>query len=165
MRILAPPGSRRDWVREMLGDRVEFVDWAPREKYLGFYNAIDVGLDTLPYNGHTTSLDSHWMGVPVVTMIGSTVVGRGGLSEMSNLGLSELVGKTEDDYVKIAVALAGDLGKLASLRASLRDRMRTSPLMDGKRFTREIEKAYRDMWRRWCAKASGAGGGAGDSIQ
>ena len=66
----------------------------PRPQYLELYHGIDVGLDTFPYNGHTTSLDSFWMGVPVVTLVGQTVVGRAGLSQLTNLGLPELVGHT-----------------------------------------------------------------------
>jgi predicted O-linked N-acetylglucosamine transferase (SPINDLY family) len=96
------------------------------------------------------------MGVPVVTLVGRTVVGRAGLSQLTNLGLSELVGRTEGDFVRIAVDLAGDLPRLAQLRAGLRDRMRRSPLMDAARFARGVEAAYREMWRRWCETGAGA---------
>ena len=116
------------------------------------YQRIDVGLDTFPYNGHTTSLDSFWMGVPVITLVGQTVVGRAGLSQLSNLGLQELIAQTPEQYVSIAAALAGDLPRLSQLRATLRERMQGSPLMDARRFARNIEAAYREMWRRWCAK-------------
>jgi len=150
MVILAPLGSRRDWVRKTLGNRVDFVQRQPRAKYLAFYNRIDIGLDTLPYNGHTTSLDSLWMGVPVVTMIGKTVVGRAGFSQLSNLGLTELVANAEGEFVEIAAKLAGDWERLLHLRSSLRDRMRGSALMDGKRFAGGVEKAFRGMWRRYC---------------
>ncbi len=150
MVILSPLGPRRDWVRKTLGDRVEFVQRQSRAKYLAFYNRIDIGLDTLPYNGHTTSLDSLWMGVPVVTMIGKTVVGCAGFSQLSNLGLRELVAKTEGEFVEIAVKLAGDWDRLSELRASLRHRMRGSALMDGKRFAGEVEKAFRGKWEEWC---------------
>src|SRR5207249_4132197 len=117
----------------------------PRPEYLMHYHQIDVALDTLPYNGHTTSLDSFWMGVPVVTMVGKTIVGRAGLSQLSNLGLTELIAETPEQFVRIAAELAADLPRLSLLRATLRQRMQTSPLMDGPRFTRNIESAYRGM--------------------
>ena len=66
-------------------DRIELIARRPRLQYLELYHRIDVGLDTFPYNGHTTSLDSYWMGVPVVTLVGQTVVGRAGLSQLTNL--------------------------------------------------------------------------------
>jgi predicted O-linked N-acetylglucosamine transferase (SPINDLY family) len=107
-------------------------------------------LDPFPYGGHTTSLDAFWMGVPVISLAGAQIVSRAGLSQLSNLGLRELVAFTEDDYVRIAGELAADLPRLAELRAALRSRMETSVLMDGERFARGIERAYRAMWRHWC---------------
>jgi predicted O-linked N-acetylglucosamine transferase (SPINDLY family) len=118
---------------------------------VGIYHEIDLGLDTFPYNGHTTSLDSYWMGVPVVTLAGKTVVGRAGVSQLTNLGLTELIARTPQEYIEIAAQLAGDLLRLAELRRTLRDRMRASPLMDAPGFTRGIESAYRKMWKTWCA--------------
>jgi protein O-GlcNAc transferase len=114
------------------------------------YHRIDIGLDTLPYNGHTTSLDPFWMGVPVITLPGQTVVGRAGVSQLMNLRLPELIAEAPDQFVSIAVELANNLSRLRKLRATLRDRMQNSPLMESPRFTRNIEAAYRDMWRRWC---------------
>jgi predicted O-linked N-acetylglucosamine transferase (SPINDLY family) len=148
--LLAPPGSPRDWVRKTLGNRVDFVSRRPRRQYLEYYDRIDLGLDTLPYNGHTTSLDSLWMGVPVVTLVGKTLVGRAGLSQLTNLGLSELSARTPEEFVKLAADWAGDLPRLAELRGTLRDRMAASPLMDAKLFARDIETAYRSMWQTWC---------------
>jgi predicted O-linked N-acetylglucosamine transferase (SPINDLY family) len=155
--LLCPPGNARQWVlAEMLkhsiaADRIGFVPKLPRGRYLEVYHQIDIALDTLPYNGHTTSLDALWMGVPVVTLVGKTIVGRAGFSQLSNLGLTELVAETPEQYVTIAADLAGDVDRLKRLRAGLRDRMRNSPLMDAVQFTRDIESAYRRMWRTWCA--------------
>jgi predicted O-linked N-acetylglucosamine transferase (SPINDLY family) len=114
------------------------------------YHRIDLGLDTLPYNGHTTSLDALWMGVPTVTAIGRTVVGRAGFSQLSNLNLTELVAYTPEDFIRIAVELSGDLPRLRALRAGLRDRMLQSPIGNSVLFTRNIEAAYRWMWKTWC---------------
>jgi predicted O-linked N-acetylglucosamine transferase (SPINDLY family) len=115
------------------------------------YQRLDIALDTFPYNGHTSSLEALWMGVPVVSLVGETPVSRAGLSQLSNLGLPELVAHSESEYVHIAECLASDLSRLAELRSTLRDRMRGSVLMDAPRFARQIEKAYREMWRAWCS--------------
>jgi predicted O-linked N-acetylglucosamine transferase (SPINDLY family) len=131
--------------------RVEFVEYQPREAYLRTYHRIDIGLDTFPYNGHTTSLDAYWMGIPVVTLCGQMAVSRAGFSQYSNLGLTELVAHDPKEFARIAVDLANDLPRLRELRSTLRDRMATSPLMDGKQFARDVEAAFRTMWRKWCA--------------
>jgi len=131
-------------------DRIEFLDHQPRHEYLATYHRIDVCLDTLPYNGGATSLDAFWMGAPVVTLVGKTVMGRAGLSFAMNLGMSELVARTPGDFVRIAVELTSDLPRLGTLRAGLRKRMRESPLMDGRRFAGNMEQLYRGIWRRWC---------------
>jgi len=154
--LLCPEGSHRQSFLDVLQregfdpDRVELIARRPRLQYLELYHRIDVGLDTFPYNGHTTSLDSFWMGVPVITLVGRTVVGRAGLSQLTNLGLPELIARTPEQYVQIATDLAGGLPRLAELRRTLRARMQASPLMDAPRFTRNIEAAYRQMWRNWC---------------
>ncbi|MGA2440076.1 MAG: tetratricopeptide repeat protein [Tepidisphaeraceae bacterium] len=156
--ILCPKGSRRQPLLDMLQregiqlDRIELVAYCPRRQYLELYRRIDVGLDTFPYNGHTTSLDSFWMGVPIITLVGQTVVGRAGISQLTNLGLTELIAHTPEQYVQAAAALASDLPRLAELRRTLRPRMQASPLMDAPRFARNIETAYREMWRTWCAQ-------------
>jgi predicted O-linked N-acetylglucosamine transferase (SPINDLY family) len=156
--LLAPRGVARERILKALSqsgieaDRVEFVDRTSRRKYLDYYHRIDVGLDTLPYNGHTTSLDAMWMGVPLVTRVGQTVVGRGGWSQLSNLKLTELAGHDDEQFVRIAVDLASDLPRLTELRRALRKQMMSSPLMDPKGFARGMEGAYRAMWREWCDK-------------
>ena len=155
--LLADEGSHRQRtlaVLEGLGvsrQRVSFAAKRPRAEYLELYQQIDLGLDTLPYNGHTTSLDSYFLGVPVVTLVGRTVVGRAGYSQLMNLGMPELIARTPDQYVRLVAELASDLDRLAGLRAVLRGRMQASPLMDGAAFARDIEAAYRQMWRHWCA--------------
>ncbi len=126
---------------------IEFLPNASRGQYMNYYHRIDIGLDTLPYNGHTTSLDSFWMGVPVVTLIGATVAGRAGFSQLTNLGLSELVARSPEQYVQTIKALAEDLPRLIDLRGQLRERMLRSPLTDARRFARSVEGAYENMWR------------------
>ncbi len=156
--LLAPKTAFRQRVRDWLGevdiksDRIDFATPCTRKEYLAIYRRIDIGLDTLPYNGHTTSLDSFWMGVPVVTRIGRTVVGRAGLSQCANLDLRELVARSDEEFVQIASGLARDLSRLAGLRSKLRERMRLSPLCDSAGFARAVESAYRQVWREYCSR-------------
>jgi predicted O-linked N-acetylglucosamine transferase (SPINDLY family)/predicted SAM-dependent methyltransferase len=121
-------------------------DDASHVEHMARYNNIDIALDPFPYNGTTTTLDALWMGVPVITLEGASHVGRVGVSQMSNLGLQELIAKNQDDYVNIAVELAGNIEKLSALRAGMRERMLASPLMNVERFTRNLEQGYEQMW-------------------
>ncbi len=156
--LRAPRGQARDHILARLQQegiaeaRIEFVDRVPRQQYLSLYHRIDLGLDPLPYNGHTTSLDAFWMGVPTLTLLGKTVVGRAGWSQLCNLGLQELAAETPEQYVALAAQWAEDWPRLQEFRGTLRQRMQQSPLMDGNRFARHVEQAYRHMWRRWCAQ-------------
>jgi len=150
-------GSHQNDVRQALGvepERVEFVGFLPTQPYMELHNRIDIALDPFPYAGGTTTCDALWMGVPVVTLAGQTAVGRGGVSILNNVGLPELIARSPDEYLNIATKLAGDANRLTSLRSTLRERMRTSPLMDPNRFAREMESAYRQMWRTWCSSAA-----------
>jgi len=153
--ISSPAGSHRERTLEALeregveGRRVEFVALQPLREYLELYHRLDIALDTFPYNGGVTTCDALWMGAPVVSLAGETPVSRAGLSLLSNLGMPELVASSESEYVNIAERLAGDLPGLARLRESLRDRMKSSVLMDAPRFTRQVEQAYRQMWQAW----------------
>jgi predicted O-linked N-acetylglucosamine transferase (SPINDLY family) len=156
--LLAAEGSHRQETLDVLEledvkpDRVTFVAKLPRAQYLELYHRIDIGLDTFPYTGQTTSLDAFWLGVPVITLVGQTAVARAGLSLLINLGLPELIAETPEQFVSIAVELTNDLPRLRNLRKTLRDRLQASPLMDAPRFARNVEAAYREMWRRWCVR-------------
>ncbi len=155
--LLAPEGRHRDDVLRLLAqdgiaaERITFVAKQPRTRYLETYHQIDLGLDTLPANGHTTSLDSTWMGVPVLTLVGQRVIGRAGVSLLSNMAMPDFICATPEQFVSKAVKMSGDLESLSRLRAGLRTRMQQSPLMDATRFARNMENAFRDMWRTWCA--------------
>lgn len=155
--MLAPEGSARERVLNafaqdgIAADRIRFVGRQPRDNYLDTYHETDIALDTLPYNGHTTSLDAYWMGVPVVSLVGSTIVGRAGWSQLNNLGLPELAVWSESAFVERVAQLSGDLPRLAELRASLRGRMQGSALMNAPDFARAMEAAYRRCWQERCA--------------
>jgi predicted O-linked N-acetylglucosamine transferase (SPINDLY family) len=156
--LMCPGGSCRERVCDIFRtegiarERVSFVAFQPRAQYLQLYEKIDIGLDTFPANGHTTSLDAFFMGVPVVTLVGDTVLGRAGLSQLKNLNLLQLAAASRDQFVQTAADLAGDLPRLRELRETLRERMRTSPLMDAPRFAKNLESSYRWMWQRWCGE-------------
>lgn len=130
--------------------RIEFVATSPRHEYLGRFRSIDVCLDTLPFNGATTTLDGIWMGTPTLTIVGPTAAGRAGKHICNNLGLTELVANTSDEFVLKAVELTSDLVRLTELRRGLRARLTQSPLMDVQRFMVQLESVYREAWRNWC---------------
>jgi protein O-GlcNAc transferase len=147
MILLCPEGEHR---RKLSHLPIEFVEHRPREEYLKLYHRIDIGLDTFPYNGHTTSLDSLWMGVPVVSMEGNTAVSRAAISQTSNLGMkADWVGKTPEKFVKIAMRWANDLPNLNVLRNTLRKKMEKSPLMDRPRFAKNMEAIFRSVWAKY----------------
>ena len=118
--------------------------------HLEMYRQVDIGLDTYPYHGTTTTCEALWMGVPVVTLAGRTHVSRVGVSLLENARLGELVANSRESYVRLATALAEDRARLRQWRAGLREQVARSALTDAARFTRELEVAYRRMWRRWC---------------
>ena len=134
--------------------RIEFLSYLPLPDYLALHERIDINLDTFPYTGGTTSCHSLWMGVPVVTLAGRTVYSKLGKSLLRSVGLEDLAAESEDGYVEIAVALAGDLDRLERLRLGLRARVAQSPLTDNAGFTTNLEAAYRAMWRTWCTQTA-----------
>lgn len=118
-----------------------------QSNHLDRYNSIDIALDPFPYNGTTTTLDALWMGVPMIVLMGCNHVSRVGVSQMSNLGLPELIARDINDYVNIAAQLAGDIPRLVELRAGLRARLQNSPMMNVARFTKNLQDAYQAMWK------------------
>ena len=151
--LFCEPGLHRDRARLRMRDagldpeRMTFTD--STGDYFAKYRQIDVALDPFPYGGGMTTCDAIWMGIPVVTLLGKTGVGRGGTSILSNLGIPELIAQTPADYVRIAVELARDLSRLTDLRRNLRQRMIRSPLMNTRQFAADIESAYETMWQNW----------------
>ena len=128
-------------------DRIEFIPFSSRRNYLRQFQRLDISLDSFPCTGHTTSLDSLWMGVPVVTLVGQTLFSRAGWCQLSNLKMTELAGDTPERFIAIASTLAKDRPRLRQIRAQLRSIMEQSPLMNGPMFARDIESAYTQMWR------------------
>ncbi|HPF57642.1 MAG TPA: tetratricopeptide repeat protein [Candidatus Competibacteraceae bacterium] len=131
-------------------ERIEFIPPLAFDKYLACIAQVDLVLDPFPYNGGTTSIDALIMGVPLVTLAGDRSIARGGVSLLSNLGRVELIAATPQEYIGIVQQLANEPLRLAALRQGLRQQLAHSPLMDGARFTRNLEALYRQMWQTWC---------------
>jgi predicted O-linked N-acetylglucosamine transferase (SPINDLY family) len=131
-------------------DRIDVLP-APHSarEHLAQYAQVDIALDTYPYHGTTTTCESLWMGVPVVTLAGHTHAARVGVSLLANTGLHDWIAHTPDDYVSIAARAAADTAGLAALRSSLRQRLLASPLCDQPAFARRFESALRTMWTAW----------------
>lgn len=133
-------------------DRLDFRDRLPMREFLELHHQVDFLLDTFPYNGGTTSLLALWMGVPMVTLAGEGTVSRTGAGILQGVGLSRLVASSVEEYVTLAVSETSDLAALATLRQSLRAKLLPS-LEDPGIFTSQLEGAFRDIWRKWCAKS------------
>ncbi|MFZ2727674.1 MAG: hypothetical protein WAX77_15585 [Methylococcaceae bacterium] len=120
-------------------DRILFIPI--RGSHLQYYNLIDIALDSFPHVGGTTTCESLWMGVPVITLIGSGIYERLSYSNLVNAGLAELCASRVEDYIKIAVDLAHDKAKREYLRFNLRTQIRNNPLGQTEQFVRNFEAA------------------------
>ena len=139
-------------------DRVELIAQAStRAEHLALYGRVHVALDSIPYNGTTTTCEALWMGVPVVALLGDRHASRVSASLLSAAGHPEWVAGDADGFVRIAASLAGDLPRLASIRASLREELRASQLLDSKAYAQRFHVAIRECWRTWCASQRPAG--------
>lgn len=137
--------------RGIAAERVQVTGWLQEGlEHLQTYHQVDIVLDTFPYHGTTTTCETLWMGVPVVTLAGAAHLSRVGVSLLQNVGLADLAARSREEYVARAVELAEDLPRLETLRRTLRQRMQASPLMDGAAYARDVEGAYRTMWQAWC---------------
>jgi predicted O-linked N-acetylglucosamine transferase (SPINDLY family) len=121
-------------------------------KYLSLHHHIDLGLDTFPYNGGTTTSYSLWMGVPVVTLQGIRVAMRSGRGVLGEAGLNQFVAQTPEDYIRNAIDWAERPHDLQALRQSLRGRVRISDASEQIQQAAEFGDALRTMWRAWCAQ-------------
>jgi predicted O-linked N-acetylglucosamine transferase (SPINDLY family)/predicted SAM-dependent methyltransferase len=132
-------------------DRVTLLTYSTLlEEHLGLYEHIDICLDTVPYNGTTTTCEALWMGVPVITLAGDRHVSRVSASLLTNAGMSEFVARSAEDFARIATDLAADYGRLGRMRAEMRERLAASPLLDAAAMARELEVAFHGLWHQWC---------------
>jgi predicted O-linked N-acetylglucosamine transferase (SPINDLY family) len=123
----------------------------PMETYLALHHGVDICLDTIPYNGGTTTQHALWMGVPTLTVAGTTPAGRQGAGILARVGLDEFIAADTADFVAKGVRWAAELGALAELRGDLRERCRQSPSHQPDVLVRALDTALRRMWTRWCA--------------
>jgi protein O-GlcNAc transferase len=159
LQLVAPPDQHVHWQRVVTesfsahginAERLQVLNAGPRAAYLATYQQVDIALDPFPYTGGTTTAEALWMGVPVLTLAGKSFLARQGVGLLANAGLPEWIAEDPDDYVRRAVSHAGDLPRLASLRAGMREQVLASPLFDAPRFARHFEEALRGVWRKWC---------------
>ena len=143
--------SRKFVERGIPSERVDFRYHHPSNNYFNVHNEVDIQLDVFPYTGGTTIFESLWMGVPVLTLAGRGMAERVGASTLHRVNLSEFITTNLDDYLDRAVALAGNLDRLAEIQAGLRE-VTLNTVCDGTGFTRCLEEAYRTMWRKWCMR-------------
>jgi predicted O-linked N-acetylglucosamine transferase (SPINDLY family) len=129
--------------------RLIFAPRVPKpEDHLARYRLADLFLDTLPYNAQTTASDALWAGVPVITCLGTTFVGRVAATLLNAIGLPELITHSLPEYEALALKLAMERQVLADIKAKLARNRGTHPLFDTDRFRRHLEAAYTAMWER-----------------
>ena len=159
--VLSDPGCRAALAERCAKaglpmDRLALLPGSPtRQEHLVQYGAIDIALDTFPYHGTTTTCEALWMGVPVVPLVGEQHHSRVGLSVLSSINATAWAAMDKADYIEKAVALTSDPAALRATRHSLRDTMRRSPLLDGRRLARDLEKALETIWGRSPADPAG----------
>ncbi|RQH06066.1 tetratricopeptide repeat protein [Paraburkholderia dinghuensis] len=132
-------------------ERFDFRSRGSIPVFLQQHYAVDVCLDSIPFGGLTTALQSLWMGVPTLTLAGETVPGRSGATAMGHAGLEQFVASDPQDFVQRGVALANEIPMLAELRATMRERCLASPMFQPDVVAQSVSRALRTMWQRWCA--------------
>jgi predicted O-linked N-acetylglucosamine transferase (SPINDLY family) len=130
-------------------ERLEFVSNMPTLQFLHKLQEVDISLDPFPVNGATTTCESLWLGIPVLTLVGDRFLTRAGLSVLSAANMQEFASFTSDEFIEKIIALTKDLPRLAEIRANLRDRLRASPLLDQAQFTLDLEALYQQMWQKF----------------
>jgi predicted O-linked N-acetylglucosamine transferase (SPINDLY family) len=131
-------------------DRLRFFPWDPDE-YTHRANLLiaDVVLDTYPYNGATTTLETLWMGLPLVTRVGDIFSARNSYAFMMNVGVTEGIAWNDAEYVDWGIRLGTDAGLRQQVAWKLKQSRQSSPLWNAKQFTREMETAYQQMWANY----------------
>ncbi|MBE9163753.1 O-linked N-acetylglucosamine transferase, SPINDLY family protein [Tychonema sp. LEGE 06208] len=134
-------------------DRLRFLQLTGTEgEHRANLGIADVVLDTYPYNGATTTMETLWMGVPMVTRVGEQFAARNSYTMMMNAGISEGIAWTDEEYVEWGIRLGKDAVLRQQISWKLRQSRQTAPLWNGKQFTRELEKAYEQMWQIYVEK-------------
>jgi predicted O-linked N-acetylglucosamine transferase (SPINDLY family) len=140
--------KREAETRGVASSRLIFAPRANPDAHLARHAAADLFLDTLPCNAHTTASDALWAGLPLVTSTGTTFAGRVAASLLTAVGLPELITRSLEEYESTAMKLAQTPVALSQIRAKLQAARKSSPLFKTERFTRDLEAAFAEMWRR-----------------
>ncbi len=139
--------------RGVAADRLAFQGQLSGAEFQRMIQSVDLTLDPVSVNGATTTCESLWVGVPVLTLAGDRFLERAGLSILSAAGLSEFVAATPQQFIDISIRFANEIERLAQIRMSLRAKVAASPLADEAKFTRSLETLYREVWAKWCKQA------------
>lgn len=131
-------------------ERIDLIGHTSWADHMAAYGGVDIALDPFPHNGGTTTMESLWMGIPVVTLKGATSSGRATASILGAAGFADWIADTGDAYLAIAGGLASDMETLAETRRRLRGKLAASPVGHAPTYVAAIEEAYRAMWREWC---------------
>jgi protein O-GlcNAc transferase len=150
-------GSAQEYVRGQFAERgispqrLDLRQGSSAPGYLGVYAEVDVSLDAFPFTGGVTTCEALWMGVPVLSLSGVRTAGRNAAALLTSVGLTDWIVQTREEFIALGVRVARQFDRLSQVRAGLRQSM-TATLCDARRFTKELEDAYRTMWRRWCSR-------------
>ena len=160
--ISSDKDSRRQLMNQFIQNgidesRIEILTYLPFNEHLEQYHRVDIALDTYPYNGTTTTCEALWMGVPVITQSGNIHAARVGASILGHVGLNEWIVSSTEDYFARVMPLISDIDGLATLRKTLRQKLRGSPLMDKEGLVATLDSVYRHVWHIWCADRIAAG--------
>lgn len=167
--MCVPESEARDQVNLIFGrlrieaERISFFPQLSHEDFWRLHAEVDIALDPFPFGGGTTTCETLWLGVPVVTVTGRNggdfeprFASRMGYAFLKNIGLPDLACESMEDYTGTAVSLANSPERLSVLRRTLRPRMVSAPLTDERRFVFEMEAAFRAMWQDWLKTAKNA---------
>ena len=134
--------------RDISQDRITFLNQSQREDYLMDFNKIDISLDPFPYPGGTTTCESLYMGVPVITLKGNDFLSRNSENILINSNLKKYVANNKKEYKKIAIQVSKSINQLN--KKDIRGQFIESPIMDEKSFTRELELNLLKIWNKYC---------------
>jgi len=137
--------------RDVAGERLIFSGKLPKDEHLARIALADLAIDTRIYNGHTTTSDALWAGLPVVTLRGTHFASRVAASLLEAVGLPDTIAGTLAEYEAVALKLATDPAALAEARAKLQRNRQASPLFDTARYVRNLETAFNEAWSIYAA--------------
>jgi predicted O-linked N-acetylglucosamine transferase (SPINDLY family) len=142
--------TERFKVEGVSASRLVLEGESPHAELFERYNDVDIALDTFPYSGGVTTYEALWMGVPVITVPGTTFASRHSLSHLMTIGYPEFIAKDQSHYVELATQLAHDQKRLLNIRSQLRQKMAASPTCNTQKFAKDFGALMRDIWKKWC---------------